>query len=175
VAWHEEARFCPLCGKPLGEREIEEVVRKACTSCRYVLYPNPGTGVAALVLRGRDILLVQRRIEPYKGCWGFPAGYQEYDETPPECVIRETFEETGIHIRLLDLFEVGYTRDDPRKKANLLIYRAEALEGELRAGPDVLAVDWFALDSLPPKIAFENNARILEDLRLRYPTGPIET
>ena len=174
MAWHAEARFCPLCGQPLGERDSEEVIRKACTSCRYSLYPNPGTAVGALVLRGRALVLVQRRIEPYRGCWGFPAGYQEYHETPEECVVRETFEETGIRIRLLDLFEVSYTRDDPRKRANLLVYRAVALDGVLEAGPDVMDVDWFALDSLPEKIAFENNARILEDLRLRYPTGPIE-
>ncbi len=174
LAWHEEARFCPLCGKPLGEREIEGVCRKACSNCRYVLYPNPGTGVGALVVRGREILFVQRRIEPYKGRWGFPAGFQEYDETPQECAVRETLEETGIHIRLLDLLEVSYTRDDPRKRANLLIYRAVPTGGELAAGPDVLDVAWFSLDSLPDKIAFENNARILEDLRLRFPTGPLE-
>jgi ADP-ribose pyrophosphatase YjhB (NUDIX family) len=173
VAWHEAARFCPLCGKALAERKIEEVVRKACTSCAFVLYANPGTGVGALVIRGREILLVQRRFEPYKGCWGFPAGYQEYHETAQECVIRETLEETGVHIRLLDLLEVSYTRDDPRKRANLLMYRAVALGGELVPGPDVLDVAWFDIDSLPEKIAFENNVRILEDLRLRFPTGPL--
>ena len=174
MAWHEEARFCPLCGQGLGLREIEGVSRKACPDCRYVLYPNPGTGVGALVLRGREILMVQRRIAPYKGCWGIPAGYQEYHETPEECAIRETLEETGMNIRLLHLLEVSYTRDDPRKRANLLIYRAVAEAGQLQPGPDVLDVSWFGIDSLPSKIAFENNVRILEDLRLRFPEGPLE-
>ncbi|MEZ5989583.1 MAG: NUDIX domain-containing protein [Planctomycetota bacterium] len=174
MAWHEDARFCPLCGSSLGTRAIEGVPRKACPDCRYVLYPNPGTGVAALVVAGRRILFVRRAIEPYRGSWGFPAGFQEYAETPQECIVRETREETGLGIRLLGLHALLYTRDDPRKRANLLVFRAVAEPGEPVVGDDVLEVGWFALDRPPDEIAFENNRLILEDLRLRFPEGPLD-
>ena len=48
-----------------------------------------------VVARGRDVLLVKRGIEPYRGHWGLPAGFQEYWESPEEAAVRE------IHARYL--------------------------------------------------------------------------
>ena len=42
------------------------------------------------------VLLIQRGNEPYKGCWAFPGGFLEMDETVARCAERELEEETGI-------------------------------------------------------------------------------
>jgi 8-oxo-dGTP diphosphatase len=122
---------------------------------------------------GREILLVRRRIEPYRDHWGIPAGFQEYEETAAETAVRETREETGLQIAIAGLFDVLFTRDDPRKRANLVVYMAKPVGGRLRAGDDALAAAFFAIDALPEPIAFENNRLLIQRLLREHPTGDI--
>lgn len=35
---------------------------------------------------------------PYPGHWDFPGGARDGDETPEACVMRETWEEVGLHL-----------------------------------------------------------------------------
>jgi len=172
-SWVDKASHCPLCGEDLVMRLIEKRERAACARCAFVLYSQPGVASAAIVLRGREILFVRRSIEPYRDCWGFPAGYQEYEETPETTATRETREETGLEIEILGLYGLMYTTDDPRKRANLAVYFARGIGGEAKPGSDAAELGWFSLDALPEKIAFENNVKILEDLLVKFPTGPI--
>jgi 8-oxo-dGTP diphosphatase len=55
-----------------------------------------------LVLRCDDRLLVYRRDDkpdiPHPDRWDFPGGGREGDETPEECVLRETLEEFGLDL-----------------------------------------------------------------------------
>ena len=167
----EHARYCPLCGSELAARQIEGRRRSACPSCPYVLYRNPGCGAAAVVLRGREVLLIRRGVEPFAGHWGVPAGYQEYGELLEDCATRETLEETGVEIEITGLLELSYNRDDPRKECNIAFFEARARGGELRPRSDAVEVRWFALDALPDKIAFESNRRILDTLRRKFALG----
>ena len=48
-------------------------------------------------------LLVRAKNQP-EGCHGFPKGHMESGETERETALREIFEETGIHVTLLDGF-----------------------------------------------------------------------
>jgi len=47
----------------------------------------------------RKLLIIQC----YHKLWGLPKGHVEPGETPEECAVRETYEETGIRIQLSDL------------------------------------------------------------------------
>lgn len=40
---------------------------------------------------------------PFPNCWDFPGGARDGQETPEECVLRETHEEVGITLRKQDL------------------------------------------------------------------------
>ncbi|GGD61798.1 NUDIX hydrolase [Paenibacillus nasutitermitis] len=51
------------------------------------------------IRKGNQILMLNRFFSPIMGKWNGIGGKLEEDETPYQCVIRETFEETGINIQ----------------------------------------------------------------------------
>ena len=53
-----------------------------------------------------QVLLCRRAIEPRRGYWTLPAGFMENGETTAEAAARETLEEAGARIELLDLFSL---------------------------------------------------------------------
>jgi 8-oxo-dGTP diphosphatase len=53
-------------------------------------------GVGVLIHRENNLLMGLRRKAHGMGSWSFPGGHLEYGETPEECAIRETQEETGL-------------------------------------------------------------------------------
>lgn len=168
IVWQARAKHCPLCGAPLVRAEIEGRPRGRCSQCPFVLYENPASAAAGLVLdESRKVLLVQRAIEPYKGHWALPAGYQEMDETPAETALREIREESGIAVEVLELFDLLFVADDYRRPSNLAVFLCRPLGGSLAPGDDALDARWFDLDALPEKLGFENGPRILERLRRR--------
>lgn len=172
--WDDLAAFCSVCGAPLHERDVFGCRRKACTSCDYVQFRSPASAAAVVIARGREIVLVRRGIEPFRGHWGLPAGFQDYWESAEEAAIREAREETGLTIEISRLLAVWYTRDDPRKRSNVVVYLARAVAGDLRAADDASAVGFFSLDHLPDAIAFENNQCILRSLGAEFRDRDIE-
>jgi 8-oxo-dGTP diphosphatase len=172
-SWDDRAAFCPLCGADLAEATLYGAPRKTCTRCEYIQFRSPAGAAAVVIARGREILFVQRAIEPYRGAWGFPAGYQEYWEALQETAVREAREETGLQIRIERLLDLRYTTDDPRKRANVAVYLARAVGGTLRAADDARDARYFSLDALPEPIAFQNNRDMLQRLLHDYPHGDI--
>ena len=59
----------------------------------------PGAG--AVIFDGPRILLVQRGRQPAMGQWSVPGGHVEPGESPAEAAVRETFEETGLRVRVV--------------------------------------------------------------------------
>ena len=154
-------RFCPRCGGPLRPKPVGDRRRQVCSRCGFILYRNPAPAVAAIIPRGGRIVLVRRAEEPRRGDWCLPAGFLELDEAPEECAVRETLEETGLDIRVTELFGVDIGRDDPRTRVVLIIYLAELLGGELRAGDDASEAGWFGPGELPERIAFATHRRAI--------------
>ena len=69
------------------------------------------------------MLLIQRGDEPYKGCWAFPGGFMNMDETTEQCAIRELEEETGL--KVIELHQIGaYSKvdRDPRGRTITVAY-----------------------------------------------------
>ena len=59
--------------------------------------------VAALIVRGEDVLICQRtRHQPMPLKWEFPGGKIEYGEQPVDALRRELDEELGIDARIGD-------------------------------------------------------------------------
>jgi mutator protein MutT len=149
--------------------------RLRCGMCGFVLYQNPASAAAGVVLNAcGEILLVRRAIEPFRDHWALPAGYQELDEGPEETVVREVREEAGIEVEVLGLLDLLFVRDDPRKPANVAVFLCRARGGEPCSGREENGAGWFRLDALPQPIGFDNYARILARLVQAdgYPESP---
>jgi len=171
--WQERARYCPLCSTELEPRLLGGRERPSCGACGFVLYFGPAGAAAGVVLdevpgSGKPrVLLVRRGIEPFKGHWAFPAGYQEIEEHPREALAREVREETGLEIEVGALIDLLFIPDDPRKPANVAVYRCRPVDANQvpKAGDDARDARWFDLDDLPKDLGFHNNRAILEAIR----------
>lgn len=157
------ARFCPRCGCPLEERYIEEEqhIRKVCSGCSFIFYLNPKVVAGALPRQEDKLWLVRRNIEPSSGCWTFPGGYVDMGETIAEAAIRETHEETKLHIRLDGLLNIY-------SYANvgivLVAYRATVVGGIAGTTPESREVRAFRLDEIPwTSLAFPSTRDALTD------------
>lgn len=152
--------YCARCGAPLAEQVLDERPRRVCPACGRVHWRNAKPCAGALVIRNGKVLLVRRRIAPYRGYWDIPGGFCEVDEHPAETAIRETREETGLEIELTGL--LGLWLDEYEAQVTLNVYYlARPLGRRLRAGDDADGAAWFAPSALPRRIAFENGRRAL--------------
>ncbi|MBI1880206.1 MAG: NUDIX hydrolase [Chloroflexi bacterium] len=158
--------FCPKCGSPLAVRLIDHQERLVCPDCTFIFYQNSKPCAGALIVDQGKLLLVKRAIEPFKGYWDIPGGFLEAGEHPETGVLREIFEETGLHIQLGELLgifmDIYYTSGDPTLN---IFYIASVVGGEARAGSDATHVQWFDLDALPEQIAFKSAHEVLALLR----------
>lgn len=59
---------------------------------------RPKVGIGVILVRDGGLLLRKRIGKHANGTWSFPGGHLESGETPEECAIRETMEETGLTI-----------------------------------------------------------------------------
>lgn len=60
-------------------------------------YPTK-IGVACIIKKSNQVLVGKRCNSLGEGCWAFPGGHLEPGETPFNCALRETFEETGLRV-----------------------------------------------------------------------------
>lgn len=44
------------------------------------------------------VLLIERKLEPFKGCWALPGGFMMMDEDAETAAKRELYEETGVKV-----------------------------------------------------------------------------
>ena len=137
-------------------------------------YPRPAVAVDLLVVRqglsdSKEILLVQRGNEPYKGKWALPGGFLEEDETLEQGAIRELKEETGVDLTLDDLIQMkAYSQPDrdPRTRVISVVFGASVPAGtNVVANDDAADARWFAIDDLPTP-AFDH-ALIIKDCLTR--------
>lgn len=161
--WHRQAKHCPLCGALLTSAHVEGRERQRCPACTFVLYENPASAAAGLVVdEARRVLLIHRAIEPYRGSWALPAGYQELDEQPSQTAAREIREESGIEVEVVELIDLLFIPEDARKPANLAVFLCRPIGGALRPGHDADDAAWFDIERLPAKLGFDNGPRILD-------------
>lgn len=64
--------------------------------------PVVRVGVGVIVVRNNMVLLGLRAGSHGAGTWSCPGGHIEFGETVGECSIRETLEETGANLHLID-------------------------------------------------------------------------
>ena len=147
-------KFCSNCAAPLARRVPpgDSLPRYVCDQCGEIHYQNPKLVVGAVPEWEGRLLLCRRAIEPRYGYWTLPAGFMENDETAGDAAERETLEEAGARIALLDAYTLLSV---PMVNQVHLFYRARLLDLEFKPGEESLEVALFEEDALPWKeIAF---------------------
>lgn len=129
-------------------------------------YPRPAvTADCVVITKEADakVLLIQRGDEPYKGCWAFPGGFMNMDETTEQCAIRELEEETGLKVN--EIHQVGaYSKvdRDPRGRTVTVAYLAVIDKPMPVVGlDDATKAEWWPLSALP-QLAFDHD-EIMKD------------
>lgn len=156
-------RYCPRCASPLRTRTIDGHARRHCPACGHIVYVNPTPAVGVIMTLGGKLVMVRRKYQPRAGLWSLPAGFMEYGETPQQCALRETLEETGGRASIEGLVGVYSGHDDPRCHAILIVYRARLLSKALTAGDDASEIGLFPFGRLPRGIAFRAHRWAIRD------------
>ncbi len=158
-------KHCPRCGALVEYRIPADDTRPraVCPSCGAVHYENPLNVVGTVPVWNDQVLLCRRAIEPRYGLWTLPAGFMELGETLEEGALRETVEEAGAHIELLELFTVLSVV--PVGQVHLF-WRARMLDTSLDPGTETLEARLFREHEVPwEEIAFRT---VRETLRHYY-------
>lgn len=129
-------------------------------------YPRPAVTADCVVITREaepKVLLIQRGADPYKGCWAFPGGFMNMDETTEQCAIRELEEETGLKVTTIQQIGAYSKVDrDPRGRTITVAYLAIIDKPAQVTGQDDAAkAEWFPLSALP-ELAFDH-ADIMAD------------
>lgn len=124
---------------------------------------RPEITVDAVIERNDKILLIKRKNEPFKGCWGLPGGFVEYGESTEDAIIREVKEEADLDISINALMSV-YSKPgrDPRGHVISICYKASAT-GREKGGTDASAAAFFTRTKIKAlTLAFDHDEIIAD-------------
>ena len=134
-------------------------------------YPRPAVTADCIVITKEaepKVLLIERGEEPFKGCWAFPGGFMNMDETTEQCAIRELEEETNLKVS--EVHEIGaYSKvdRDPRGRTVTVAYLAIIdTPMTIKGQDDAAKAQWFPLTALP-ELAFDHD-EIVRDAIKKY-------
>jgi len=134
--------------------------------------PKPNSIVAAVTVHVLDdqrrILLIQRTDN---GLWALPGGAQEFGEYIAQTAVRETLEETGVTVEVIDIVGiytnpnhlVEFTDGEVRQQFSIC-FRARYVSGEPTTSDESSNVRWVAPDEL-------DTLEIHRSMRLRIDHG----
>jgi 8-oxo-dGTP diphosphatase len=116
-------------------------------------YPKPALTADILVFtknveNEREILLIQRKNDPFAGMWALPGGFVDENEAVGEVARRELQEETGVLLtEVTQMRTYSMPHRDPRgwtvSVAHIAFVEQENLC--INAGDDAVEAAWFTL------------------------------
>jgi len=154
--------FCNFCGRKLGIDVLDGKERQVCERCKEIYYENP-LPVASVILpnRNREVLLVKRAREPFRGMWCFPIGFAETGESIEGAALRELKEEAGIEGKIVQLIDVDSHTNPFYGELLVVTFESERVGGVESAGDDASECRYFPIMNLP-KLAFDSQERAIQ-------------
>lgn len=158
-------KYCTYCKGDL--RESEEFFE--CKECEKRTYKNSLPAAGIIIVKDGKFLISKRAHPPKKGYYDVVGGFLNLAEHPEDGAIRETKEETGLDVKILD--QIGIYIDDDyeyqgeKKHVMIVLYLAEVVGGEMKPMDDVASLHWFPLDKPPKKLAFPWLKEAMKDLK----------
>jgi 8-oxo-dGTP diphosphatase len=115
--------------------------------------PCPLTCAHAAVLRGEEVLVVQRANLPSRGRWSLPGGVVELGETFRQAARREVLEECGVEVEtgpVIDVIDNIVQDESGRVRFHYVIIYvlARHLGGHPHPASDALEVRWIKFEEL---------------------------
>ncbi len=115
-------------------------------------YATPKVDVRAAIFEGDKILLVQERSDEK---WSLPGGWADVSQSPSECIIREVWEECGLHARITKLAAVFDREKHPHEPhfpfhIYKMFFMCAVTGGTITPSNETLGAAYFAEDDLPP-------------------------
>lgn len=126
-------------------------------------YEHPAVTVDIVLFTIMDedlkVLLVQRRVEPFKDYWSLPGGFVGIDESLEEAALRKLKEKTNVdEVYLEQLYTFGNIDRDPRARVITIAYYALVSSERFTLKPSdaVSDVNWHSVYDLP-ELAFDHH------------------
>lgn len=133
-------------------------------------YPDaPLVGVGTVTIKNGRILLIRRAFEPGAGKWSIPGGLVEVGERLSEAAVRETEEETGLQIEVLELINV-FDMIDPdgdgktRYHYVLVDFLSKPVGGRERSSEEVTELKWVTFEEAKGMDLTRTARKALEEL-----------
>ena len=98
-----------------------------------------------IIVKDDKVLLIGAKDDKGKLFWSFPKGHQEKGETDIETAIRETKEETGLDVRIIDPspIKTGHLIHAGKAHKEILLFTAEPLTDKFKPQEDeVEQIKW---------------------------------
>lgn len=133
-------------------------------------YPDaPLVGVGTVTIKNGKILLVKRAFDPGAGRWSIPGGLVETGEKLSEAATRETEEETGLKVEVLELINVFDMIDldaDKRTRYHYVIvdFLSKPVGGKERASEEVTEMRWVTFEEAKALDLTKTARKALEEL-----------
>lgn len=160
--------FCSYCGGAITKMEQDGKPRDYCATCDTYYYENPLPVASTIVVNeNREILLVQRKKDPYKGMWCLPIGFAESGEEVHEAALRELEEESGISGEIIRLIDVDTVDNYFYGSLAIVTYEVRMTGGTVRPGDDATAARYFPITEIP-KLAWTSNEKAIRLYRALY-------
>ena len=157
---YQNQKYCNQCGKEVVFKFTEGKDRFVCEHCNIIHYTNPKIVVGALAFWENKVLLCKRAIEPRKGFWNLPAGYLEDFEKAEDGAIRETMEEAGAVIEIIQPLVVY---NIPQANQIYIHFLAKLIDGNVDNGIESLETKLFTEDEIPwNEMAFTSSTYALK-------------
>ncbi len=129
---------------------------------------TPRVGANAIVFNEAGEILLTRRAD--NGQWCLPGGHMDFGETLAETAVRETLEETGLHVqveRLIGVYSAPYPDGITLNDTNQVViasFLCRVTGGEPCLGSETTGIGYFPAHQLPQPLLSFHRQRIEDAL-----------
>lgn len=135
---------------------------------------RPILAVGGVILKGDEVLLIQRARPPFKGHWSIPGGKVDHGEPLHRALIRELREETGLEVEILGLIDIfeALPEESGAPHYVMLDYACRYVSGTLAAADDAMDAAFLPVPEALARVAWDETRRAVQGaLRFREDAG----